>query len=131
RAASEESRDSTELTPHVCLCPPEPKVPRPRNAFILYRQHHQANIAAQHPGLPNPDISKILGEQWKAEEDKVREQWKILAGEEKERHQAQYPDYRFKPRRQGRNNSGALTSSVLSTSPDSGQLCARCGGRSI
>ena len=58
----------------------EPKIPRPRNgehtsfqflltanaaqAFILYRQHQQAGVVRSHPGLPNPAISKIIGEQW-------------------------------------------------------------------
>lgn len=75
----------------VCICQPDPKIPRPRNAFILYRQHYQANVVAQHPGLANPEISKIIGEQWRNEAEEVKSEWKGLAEEEKLRHQQQYP----------------------------------------
>lgn len=128
--ASTPSTGSGDLSPHVCLCQPEPKIPRPRNgesdilcslsrwlvrlgwlvalpnsenpilgqrkscslcvaqfssaadsfvAFILYRQHHQQNIIRRNPGLNNPDISKIIGEQWKAESDEEKKVWQDLA----------------------------------------------------
>jgi len=48
-------------------------------AFILYRQHHQANIVAQNPGLANPEISKIIGEQWRTQPEEVKNEWKQLA----------------------------------------------------
>jgi HMG box factor, other len=111
----------------VCLCQPDPKIPRPRNgeqstapfsflvssfnvllvlhrtcvplllyylpkapltetrkliffvAFILYRQHYQAQVVAQHPGLANPEISKIIGEQWREQAPEVKSDWKRLA----------------------------------------------------
>lgn len=81
-----------------CLCQPDPKIPRPRNgrflfpvivsgvviadhasAFILFRQHYQASVVAQNPGLANPEISKIIGEQWRALPNDIKEQWKALA----------------------------------------------------
>jgi hypothetical protein len=97
----------------ICLCQPDPKVPRPRNgefsnerrnllfvpsalsvssfciqalanesivaAFILYRQRYQQDIIAQHPGLPNPEISKIAGERWRSEPEHIKNEWKLLA----------------------------------------------------
>jgi hypothetical protein len=48
-------------------------------AFILYRQHHQQGIVARNPGLANPEISKIIGEQWKAEDEEVKKVWQDLA----------------------------------------------------
>lgn len=36
------------------------KVPRPANAFILYRQHKHPVIKAQFPGIVNNDICKSL-----------------------------------------------------------------------
>ncbi|KAI9874800.1 MAG: hypothetical protein M1830_009258 [Pleopsidium flavum] len=123
---------SADSASQVCLCQPDPKVPRPRNAFILYRQHYQSAVAAQHPGLANPDISKIIGEQWRQQPAEIKNEWKILAEEEKIRHQQQYPDYRYQPRRNGRNNSTSsslpsASSSVASDPPK----CAKCGGRSM
>lgn len=48
-------------------------------AFILYRQHQHAGVVAQHPGLPNPDISKIIGEQWRRLPFEDKNEWKALA----------------------------------------------------
>lgn len=48
-------------------------------AFILYRQHYQAAVVQQNPGMANPDISKIIGAQWKALTEEEREKWKALA----------------------------------------------------
>ncbi|EGZ70041.1 hypothetical protein NEUTE2DRAFT_91123 [Neurospora tetrasperma FGSC 2509] len=94
----------------ICLCTPAPKVPRPRNAFILYRQHHQARVVADHPGLANPEISKIIGEKWRAESDLHKEEWKQLAEEEKLHHQRKYPEYKYQPRRGNKHTS---TSSIV------------------
>ncbi|KAH8811651.1 hypothetical protein F5884DRAFT_670021 [Xylogone sp. PMI_703] len=96
----------------VCLCQPEPKVPRPRNAFILYRQHYQAQVVAQNPGLANPEISKIIGEQWRAQPREVRETWGRLA----------------EPRRAGKANAAALAASSSSDDPT---RCPKCHGRYI
>ncbi|EME48770.1 hypothetical protein DOTSEDRAFT_67720 [Dothistroma septosporum NZE10] len=112
---------------HVCICQPDPKIPRPRNAFILYRQHHQANVISQHPGLANPEISKIIGEQWQNQPPEVKNKWKALAEEEKIRHQQQYPTYRYRPKRSGRRNS--LSSDGLANAEK--LRCTKCGGRSI
>lgn len=48
-------------------------------AFILYRQHYQAAVVAQNPGLANPDISKIIGEQWRKLPQETKDEWKALA----------------------------------------------------
>jgi hypothetical protein len=48
-------------------------------AFILYRQHHQQATTARNPDLNNPDISKIIGEQWKAEGEEQKKVWQDLA----------------------------------------------------
>ena len=48
-------------------------------AFILYRQHYQAAVVAQHPGLANPEISKIIGEQWRSLPAKSKNEWKAVA----------------------------------------------------
>jgi HMG box factor, other len=48
-------------------------------AFILYRQHYQAAVVARYPKLTNPDISKIIGEQWKNCGSIEKNQWKRAA----------------------------------------------------
>nr|POE83327.1 repressor of filamentous growth 1 [Quercus suber] len=112
---------------HVCICPPDPKIPRPRNAFILYRQHYQASVVAKHPSLANPEISKIIGVQWQSQSQETKNKWKALAEEEKHRHQLQYPGYRYQPKRNDRRNS-------LVNDPHYAvehSKCLKCGGRTI
>lgn len=48
-------------------------------AFILYRQHHQAAVVAQNPGLANPEISKVIGDHWRASPSETKGHWKVLA----------------------------------------------------
>lgn len=48
-------------------------------AFILYRQHFQGQVIAQNPGLANPEISKIIGAQWRDQPPEVKDDWKRLA----------------------------------------------------
>ncbi|PWY87645.1 putative HMG box protein [Aspergillus heteromorphus CBS 117.55] len=118
-----------ESATQFCLCQPDPKIPRPRNAFILYRQHYQAAVVAQNPGLANPDISKIIGEQWRKLPQETKDEWKALAEEEKARHQQQYPEYRYQPRRYGRDGNLRNGSSGISHNPPGSTVCSRCGGR--
>ncbi|KAI1453804.1 hypothetical protein F4805DRAFT_469822 [Annulohypoxylon moriforme] len=123
-ATSNASEGPREL---ICLCTKAPKVPRPRNAFILYRQHYQGQVAARHPGLANPEISKLIGEQWREQPEEIKNNWKRLAEEEKIRHQRQYPDYRYQPRRGGKT---ASSRPLPATGEDPGH-CPKCGGRYI
>ncbi|KAL3464088.1 hypothetical protein BJX64DRAFT_103220 [Aspergillus heterothallicus] len=125
-AAPTGPRDSAT---QFCLCQPDPKIPRPRNAFILYRQHYQAAVVAQNPGLANPEISKIIGEQWRKLPQATKDEWKNLAEEEKARHQQQYPEYRYQPRRYGRDGTSRSLSSGISHNPPGSTICNRCGGR--
>lgn len=97
-------------------------------AFILYRQHHQAQVVAENPGLANPEISKIIGEQWREQPEEVKNGWKRLAEEEKQRHQRQYPDYRYQPRRGGKGGPGQRPSTASAEEPS---RCQKCGGRFI
>ncbi|WEW60818.1 slightly ste11-like protein [Emydomyces testavorans] len=155
-AGSSKSTSSRDSSVQFCLCQPDPKIPRPRNgswarifslkelrdyerfilswacplAFILFRQHFQAAVVAQHPGLANPQISKIIGEKWRTLPNESKQDWKNLAEEEKARHQQQYPDYRYQPRRYGRKGSNiAITHSGISNNPTGASVCSRCGGR--
>lgn len=82
-------------------------------------------MIAQHPGLANPEISKIIGEQWQNQTVEVKNKWKALAEEEKLRHQQQYPSYRYQPKRNGRRGS------ISSDANGEKHRCHKCGGRSL
>ncbi|KAK5030475.1 slightly ste11-like protein [Exophiala sideris] len=127
QAQSQKAFDSSNPREHLCLCPSEPKIPRPRNSFMLFRQHQQSSIMAQNPGLSIPDVSKIIGEQWRSLSVEAKEGWNSLAEEEKTRHQQQYPGYRYQPRRNGRASVQSSASGPASTEQQ--ELCIKCGGR--
>ncbi|AOW01115.1 YALI0B02266p [Yarrowia lipolytica CLIB122] len=97
---------------HVCICPNVTRVPRPRNAFILYRQHHHSIVVAENPGKSNPEISKIIGEQWRSLAQTEKDFWVQLSDEEKRSHLERFPDYRYQPRRNPKKNGGENNSGV-------------------
>ncbi len=75
------------------------KVPRPPNAFILYRQKHHPILKAQQPHLVNNQISVVLGKQWKQESGQEKAHFKALAEKMKMQHAAENPGYQYAPRR--------------------------------
>ncbi|MCJ1255863.1 hypothetical protein MMC24_003681 [Lignoscripta atroalba] len=75
------------------------KVPRPPNAFILYRQHHHPLIKAKNPDMHNNQISIILGSQWKDEEEATRAHFRSMAEALKKKHLMEHPEYSYQPRK--------------------------------
>ncbi|KAJ1303938.1 hypothetical protein OPQ81_008349 [Rhizoctonia solani] len=69
---------------------PPGHIPRPRNAFILFRSHY---VAAQ----LIPGKVEIIGEIWNKLPPAERLTWEQKADIEKERHSRMYPGYRYKP----------------------------------
>ncbi|OBA21131.1 hypothetical protein METBIDRAFT_31734 [Metschnikowia bicuspidata var. bicuspidata NRRL YB-4993] len=84
-----------------CTCKrDENHIPRPRNAFILFRQKHHQSVLKESTKLKtNPDVSRELARRWKALTKDERSHWDSLADEEKRNHAIKYPNYRYKPRR--------------------------------
>lgn len=77
------------------------KVPRPLNAFVLYRQHWHPHYRQHNKDWHNNDISKELGRRWRTESEEVKEKYKQLAEELKKEHALLYPDYQYAPRKPG------------------------------
>lgn len=122
------SADIHQAEDSICLCRRAPKVPRPRNVFMLYRQNYQSDVVARNPGIANPDISKIIGRMWRELNDTDKAYWKQRAEEEKIRHRQQYPDYRYQPRRARRGDaSGDRPGSASSVGGENGNGAARGG----
>ncbi|GAA5839642.1 hypothetical protein JCM11251_003566 [Rhodosporidiobolus azoricus] len=78
-------------------------IPRPRNAFILFRSHAvQSGLIPKSMGISDhKHISQIVGSVWRGLSDEERKQWDDLAEEEKRQHKEKYPDYVFKPKQKG------------------------------
>ncbi|KAL1742677.1 hypothetical protein HDZ31DRAFT_42694 [Schizophyllum fasciatum] len=73
-------------------------IPRPANAFILFR----ADFTKNHK-LPdgieknNGSLSKIASSEWKSLSPEARRFWDERAEDAKKEHQAMYPDYKYRP----------------------------------
>lgn len=88
-------------------------------------------MVLKYPGLANPEISKIIGDQWRKTDDETKNYWKRLAEEEKARHQRQYPQYKYQPRRGGKNGPAARAAAAAAGAGEDQGRCPKCGGRHI
>lgn len=82
-------------------------IPRPKNAFILYRQHlHQflfpkdkAMLGSQDSFKTNSLVSREIGRRWRSLSPQEKKHWQDLADNEKELHKEKYPGYKYVPRK--------------------------------
>ncbi|CEJ91388.1 hypothetical protein VHEMI07104 [[Torrubiella] hemipterigena] len=99
------------------------RIPRPPNAYILYRKERHSLVKEAQPNITNNEISTILGQAWNRESREVREKYKAMAHEIKISMLKKYPDYQYKPRKPSekkrRMRRTACDTLTESTSPDS------------
>ncbi|KAI0327327.1 hypothetical protein GY45DRAFT_1149933 [Cubamyces sp. BRFM 1775] len=76
---------------------PPGHIPRPRNAFMIFRSAYCASVKESQVEHDHRMISKILGAVWRNLEVEKKEHYKKLAAEEKEAHRRLHPNYRFSP----------------------------------
>lgn len=111
-AGSRSSISSSELNaPAHCSCKSHRRnsahIPRPRNAFILFRQHFHYELFPKNESMlstlgsfkTNSEISREIGQRWRGLPPKEKQYWHDLAQQEKERHRLMYPDYKYIPRK--------------------------------
>nr|QDH06241.1 mating type 2 HMG1/2 protein [Epichloe sylvatica] len=95
-------RSETKLrTPAVCSPPVSAKttkIPRPPNAYILYRKERHNTVKDANPGITNNEI-QILGRAWNLETRDVRQRYKDMADRVKQALLEKHPDYQYKPRK--------------------------------
>ena len=74
--------------------------PRPRNAWILYRSDQFQSMRHQsNERISQAEVSRLISQMWKNEQESVRRHYEQMAEQEKLKHQEQYPDYRFCPQK--------------------------------
>ncbi|KAG9033048.1 hypothetical protein FRB95_000633 [Tulasnella sp. JGI-2019a] len=77
---------------------PNNHIPRPRNAFILFRTDFvQSKKMTKEVESDHRNISKIVGQIWRALPLDQKKQWHEKAQYEKERHSALHPGYKYAP----------------------------------
>ncbi|KAI0367500.1 hypothetical protein BV20DRAFT_556496 [Pilatotrama ljubarskyi] len=72
-------------------------IPRPRNAFMIFRSARCAELKQSRVEHDHRIISKILGKMWADLDQAQKDHFNALAAEEKRLHALKYPDYRFSP----------------------------------
>ncbi|KAI1711811.1 HMG (high mobility group) box domain-containing protein [Ditylenchus destructor] len=78
-------------------------VKRPMNAFMVWSQIQRRLICQMQPNLHNAEISKHLGNQWKALAAEEKQPFYDEAERLRLLHKEEHPDYKYRPRKKGRN----------------------------
>ncbi|CAG8467199.1 22437_t:CDS:2 [Gigaspora margarita] len=76
---------------------PQKRIPRPPNAFILYRREKQPAIIAANRHLSNAEVSRRISEMWRSEPEETRREWERYADRKKLEHMQTYPNYVYRP----------------------------------
>ncbi|KAG6859931.1 hypothetical protein C0995_001774 [Termitomyces sp. Mi166 len=91
------------------------RIPRPPNAFILYRSHMTTQLPPPPPGTyrKQGEISQMISELWRNESREVKAQYQQLALVKKVEHEARYPGYKYSPRNKEQRERERETRSKL------------------
>lgn len=79
----------------------QPHVPRPRNAFILFRSAFIEQKNGKELASKQQNVSRIAAIVWKSMSAAEQDPWYKLAAEEKQAHYAANPGYTFQPSGRG------------------------------
>ncbi|KAI8608966.1 high mobility group box domain-containing protein, partial [Chytriomyces sp. MP71] len=79
----------------------EAKIPRPPNAFILFRSDTQPTLvdSFRGAGKSSRDYSASIAKMWAEATPEVKQKYNDLAAEKMYQHRQRYPDYRYRPKR--------------------------------
>nr|BAC66503.1 MAT1-2-1 [Cordyceps tenuipes] len=104
------------------------KIPRPPNAYILYRRDRHTLVKQSEPHLSNNEVSQVLGKAWNAEPPEVRQRYKEMSEKIKKALLERHPQYQYQPRkpserkrrRKRQQDTESQSSETTSATPDSG-----------
>ncbi|KAI0368094.1 hypothetical protein BV20DRAFT_486954 [Pilatotrama ljubarskyi] len=90
----------TSSRPGTPETPKRKRIPRPPNAFMLYRSHLLKTRQIP-PGIEHrqQNISRVAGECWNMLPEEEKRKWHDKAKEVLTAHMAKHPDYKFSPER--------------------------------
>ncbi|XP_012588378.1 PREDICTED: transcription factor SOX-4 [Condylura cristata] len=97
---------------------PSGHIKRPMNAFMVWSQIERRKIMEQSPDMHNAEISKRLGKRWKLLKDSDKIPFIREAERLRLKHMADYPDYKYRPRKKvksGNANAGSSAAAAVTT----------------
>nr|AFO66693.1 Sox6 [Leucosolenia complicata] len=97
-------------------------VKRPMNAFMVWAKTERRQLAMRLPGMPNSEVSKILGDMWRRLPDEQKEQYRSESEKIRRKHKAEHPDYRYHPKRPRKNKAVDANSAMAGALIESSKM---------